>query len=140
MAFGGILSLTPPPRGLQLYSNAYVFVEGKLLAQESSVTVQKKSNATTIETLHRGFAGQSKGAGTVEVTVENAVPSTDFELLGGATADSWIMLGKPIEIGIVMGSRQMILKGVIDEATYSHSTNDPSRLSFHLIGRLEAFE
>ncbi len=132
----GITTVRPKGRELQLYSNAYVIVNGALLTQESSVTIEKKSNAIPRFTLGKGFAGMSLGAGVVEITVENAVPSTDFEF----NPDYYLKSGYYVDIGVVMASRQSVFKGFITDATYSHSTNDSSKLSFHLMCRLEQFE
>jgi hypothetical protein len=140
MAFPIGITKTPEARKLTKYSNAFVFANGKLLLQAASVTLQKKANSSPQNTLHKGFAGQSKGAGVIEVTIDNAVPVDDIEFVGGALPDYWVQSGEPIEIGIVMGSRTTRLRGFIDEASYSHSTNDAARVSIHLIGRLEAFE
>lgn len=121
---------------LALYSNAFVIVEGTLWAQAASVTVEKKSNSTPMFTLHSGFAGLSQGAGLVEITVDSAVPSADFEF----NPDRKILAGQSIEIGIVMASRQSVFKGFITEATYSHSVNDASKLSMKFVCRFAEFE
>lgn len=133
-------SLTSGPKGMQLFSDAYVFADGTMLAMAASVSLEKKSNSTPINTLHKGFAGLSKGAGVSELTIESAVPSKDFEMVGKALVDFWIMSGEPVEFGIVMGARTTRLKGIIDQASYTQSVNDSSKVSIHIIGRLEAFE
>ena len=128
--------LTPSGRNLQLYSKAYVIVNGQLLTQESSVTIEKKSNSKPITTVHRGFAGLSKGAGMAEITVDNAIPVKDIEFL----PDFFIKDGDSIEIGSVVGARQMICRGFVTDATYSHQTNENAKLSFKAMCRLEVFE
>ncbi len=127
---------SPPDRKLQLYSGAFVLINGTLLAQEASVTIEKKSDLKPIFTLGAGFAGMSLGAGTAEVTIDNAVPSVDFEF----HPDIYLRTGDVVEIGIVMASRQSVFKGFITDATYSHSVNDASKLSMKLLCRFSDFE
>jgi hypothetical protein len=124
------------PRNLQIYSNAYVFINSNLLAQEASVTVEKKGNAVPMFTLAMGFAGLSQGAGTIEISIENAVPTSDFEF----NPDLFIRTNSVVEVGIAMASRQLIVKGFLTDATYSHSVNDSSKLSMKLICRYADFE
>lgn len=123
-------------RDLQLYSNAYVLLNGALLTQESSVSVEKKSNSTPTYTLAMGFAGLSQGAGIIEINIENAVPSKDFEF----HPDLNVRTGEPVEIGIVMAGRQTLIKGFILNASYHHSVNDASKMSMSLICRYADFE
>lgn len=111
---------------LDLYTSQFITVDGKLLVQETSLSVVKKSGLNPVFTVALGFAGMSQGATTVEVTVENAVPSADFEL----NPDAAMLTGKVVEIGIIMAGRQTIMKGFITEATYQHSVNEAGKLSF----------
>lgn len=121
---------------LQIYSSAYVTIDNKLLAQEVSVTVEKKSALQPVFTLAAGFAGMSLGAGTAEVTIDNAVPSSDFEF----NPDPYMRTGAVVEVGLVMAGRQSVFKGFITDATYSHSVNDSSKLSMKLLCRFSDFE
>lgn len=123
-------------RKMKTYTNAYVIINGQILTQETSVTLEKKSNSRPITTLHNGFAGFGKGAGVIEITVDNAIPTADIEF----QVDFFIKEGDSIEVGVVLGSRQTIAKGFITDATYSHSTNDHAKLSFRATCRLENFE
>ncbi len=131
-----VTEITDKSRNLQLYSGAFVTLDNKLLAQEASVTVEKKADLKPIYTLAAGLAGMSLGVGTAEVTIENAVPSSDFELC----PDRYIRTGAIIEVGIVMAGRQSVFRGFITEATYSHSVNDASKLSMKFLCRFADFE
>ena len=133
-----MIGFTSPNKGraLQIYSGSFVFIDGSLLTQEFAVTLEKKNNAEPKYTLAKGFAGMSQGAAVVEVTIENAVPSADFEF----SPDFFIRTNAAVEIGVVMASRQTIFKGFITDATYSHSVNDASKLSMRLLCRFEEFE
>lgn len=121
---------------LTLYTSMYVSVNGTVLVQETSLTIEKKSGLKPVYTVAAGLAGMSQGASECEVTVENAVPSVDFEFL----PDESMLTGAVVEIGIVMAGRQTTLKGFITDATYSHSANEASKLSFKALCRFSNFE
>jgi len=124
---------------LTLYANAYVYINGVLLTQESSVSVEKKSGLNMVETTHLGLAGAVQGSARVEISIDNAVPSADFEL--GGNWDKYMITGEVVEIMILMGkSRISIHKVFVTDATYSHSVNDPSKISVKFTGRFANFE
>lgn len=121
---------------LKLYSNAEVFINGSLMAEESSVSVAKKSGLNPVFTVANGLAGATKGAATAEVSIESAVPSADFEF----NPDSFMLVGEVVELRVVMANRETNCKGFITDATYSHSVNDSSKLSMTLLCRFSEFE
>jgi hypothetical protein len=120
----------------QLYSNAYVTIDGALLTEEASVSVDKRSGLNPVFTVAKGFAGMSQGAAVAEISVDNAVPSVDFEF----NPDKFMRAGSVVEVGIIMAGRQSVFKGFITEATYSHSVNQESKLSFKITAGFEPFE
>lgn len=134
----GFFDKITPPAGpeFQHYSNAYVFINGQLLAQEASVSIEKKSGGRPIFTLGAGLAGVSQGVELIELSIDNAVPSTDFEF----NPDRWIRFGEPVEIGILMANRQSVFLGFILDATYSHAANDAAKMMMKLICRFAPFE
>lgn len=132
----GITNPLQKGSNLRLYTNAFVVVDGSLLAQETSVSIEKKSNGSPTFTLASGLAGVSLGAGTVEISIENAVPTHDFEF----NPDVLMRIGAAVEVGVVMASRQSVFKGFITDATYSHAVNDSAKLSIKLICRYTDFE
>lgn len=125
---------------MTLYSNAevHLFCDAfsGLMTQESSVSVQKKSGLNMVFTTVNGLAGATQGAATVEIKVENAIPSADFEVL----PDSAMFLGEVCEIWIVMAGVTSKHKVFITEADFSHSVNDSSKLSMSFTGRFAEFE
>ena len=60
---------------VQLYTLAYVTVENALLTEEASVTVNRATNSQVVNTVAKGYAGESPGAATTEIQVTNAVPA-----------------------------------------------------------------
>lgn len=121
---------------LTLYANASVFIDNNLLTQENSVTLEKKSGLNPVFTVAEGLAGMSQGAATMEISIENAVPSADFEF----NPDAYMRVGQVVEVGIVMANRQTRAKGFITDASYSHSVNDSAKLSMKILCRYSDFE
>lgn len=118
------------------YSALYATVDGKLLTEATSINVVKHSGLNRVDTIAKGFAGMSQGSVSCDVTVENAVPSSDFEL----NPDAAMLTGKVVEIGVIMAGRQTVMKGFITEATYSLSVNDSGKLSFSAMCAYGEFE
>lgn len=121
---------------IQLYSNAYVTIDGRLLTEEAAVTVDKNSGLNPVFTSAKGFSGMSQGAATAEISVDNAVPSADFEF----NPDPYMRTGSVVEVGVIMAGRQSVFKGFITNASYSHSVNQESKLSFKIMCGFEDFE
>lgn len=120
----------------QLYTATYVTFDGKLLAEEASVTIDKKSGLNPVYTVAKGFAGMAVGANSIEMTIESAAPSADFEV----NPDPYLQTGKMVEIGAVMSGRQMVGKMFLTDATYSHAVNQESKLTMKLMGAFKPWE
>jgi len=115
---------------LQQYAIAAIYVNGKLLAEEASVTISRDTKAQVVETVAKGFAGVSPGAAMMTIDVENAVPSADFEL---NPDNFWSNNGFPtlVETAIFVGQlRVLTTKGFIMKDDFSHSTSSPSKIKF----------
>lgn len=120
----------------QLYSLAFVTVNGKLLTEEADVTVNRNTGAQPVNTVAKGFAGVSQGAATVEIDVTNAVPSADFELDAGPFMESL----QDVEIGVIVAGKQMIAKGFILSDTFAHGVGKESSYSFKFHGAFAKYE
>jgi len=121
---------------MKLYSNAEVYLNGTLMTEEASVTMEKKSGLNPVFTVANGLSGMTQGAATIEVTVETAVPSADFEF----NPDGFMLVGEVVELRMVMANRETNVKGFITDASFSHSVNDASKLSMKLLCRFGEFE
>jgi hypothetical protein len=114
----------------QLYSLAYVLVKGSILTEEGSVTVNRATNSQAVNTVAKGYAGESPGAPTVEIQVTSAVPSADFEMNPGP-----YMAGlKEVEIAVLAAGKQLTAKGFIISDSFKHSVNNESALDFTFRG------
>lgn len=120
----------------QLYTATYVTFDGKLLAEEASITIDKKSGLNPVYTVAKGFAGMAVGASSIEMTIETATPAADFEV----NPDPYLRTGKLVEIGAVMSGRQTVGKFFITDATYSHAVNQESKLTMKFMGSFKDWE
>lgn len=115
---------------LQVYTLAYVTVAGALLTEQASVTVHRRTNSNPVNTVIKGYSGESPGAGNCEVQVKNAVPSADFEMNPGPYMKSL----QSVEIGIIAAGKQLVIPGFIIEDTFSHGVNQEATLEFSFRG------
>lgn len=120
----------------QNYSDALVKIEGQLLTESSSVSVEKKSGLSPVYTTVGGFSGMAPGSPVMEVSIENAVPAVDFEM----DFDSMIATRKIVTVQIIMANKITEFKAFVTDATYSHSVNEAGKLHLKLMGRLASFE
>lgn len=118
---------------LQVYTLVTVLVDGALLTEESQVSVDRDSRAQEVATTAKGFAGFSPGAPITRIEVDNAVPSSDFELNPGkffTTPGDLI----PCEITLFAASRTLTSKGFVIKDTLRHGVNAEARISFSFVG------
>ena len=113
---------------LQLYSKATITINGLLLTEEGSVTVQRLTGAQEVDTVAKGFAGVSPGAPRLKITLENAVPAADFELNPGP----YMKLLEEVEVSVFAGGRTLTTKGFVMEDNFSHATSTPSKLTMNI--------
>lgn len=121
---------------LDLYSKATVYWNGQLLSEESSVTIRRMSGAQQVKTVAKGFAGMSPGSPMIEVTVSNAVPSSDFELNPGQT----IQQNEVGELTVFAAGRTLTTKGFIIDDNFSHAVDTASKLDFTFNGQFADWE
>lgn len=121
---------------LQLYANIFSGIDGKLLLEQQTVSLSKKSGLNPVFTVGSGFAGMSQGASTMEISIENAVPTTDLEF----NPDMYLRTGAVVEVSFIMAGRQTVAKGFITEANYSYSVNEHAKVSMTIMARFSDFE
>ncbi len=122
--------------GNQLYSLAYVLVEGAILTEEASVTVNRATNSQPVHTVAKGYCGESPGAASVEIQVSSAVPSADFEMNPG----KFMKALKEVEIGVLVAGKQLTARGFITQDSFKHSVNNESMLEFTFRGAFADYE
>ena len=119
---------------LGTYSQAEVYINGGKLAEEASVTVSRRTNAQNVNTVAKGFAGQSPGAAIIEIKVSNAVPAASFELNPGQfmAMSNGSALGV-VEVTIFAAGVTLTTKGFITDDNFSHAVNSEAKLEFSVV-------
>ena len=120
---------------LQTYATSLVYVNSSLLAEESSVTINRNTNSQQMITLHGGYAGESSGAEIVNVTVQSNIPSSGFEFDPGQ-----FMLGsRYVEFDIRIGSETIAFEGQITSDNFAHAVGSSAALSFSARGKFSKY-
>lgn len=120
----------------QIYALAYALVDGALLCEETSLSVQRQSGSSPVVTVHKGYAGESPGAGMLTCDIENVIPASGFEFDAGGHISNL----KEVELGILMGGKVCVAKGFIYEDDFKHAANSPATYSFKFRGKLAEFQ
>lgn len=122
--------------GLQLYSLMHVLVDGAILTEHGSASVNRATNSQAVNTVAKGYAGESPGAASVEIMVTSAVPSADFEMNPGKYMKN---LGE-VEIALLAAGKVLTARGFIISDSFKHSVNNESSLDFSFRGAFVDWE
>lgn len=118
---------------LGIYATMNVYINSQLLTQETSCTVSINTNSNAVNTVVGGYSGESPGASSVEIDVENAVPDGDFELV----PDEYLQGLKPVDVTLFSAGRTLTVQGFIISYSVSHSVSAAASISFKFRGRYD---
>lgn len=121
---------------LQLYTKATVYINSGLLSQESSVSIDRNSGSSPVDTVANGYSGESPGSPKLEISIDNAVPSADFELNPG----SFMKLLTPVEISIFAAGRTLTTTGFVYADNFTHAVNTPAKITMKLRAKFTDWE
>jgi len=103
-----------------------VQVDQNTLAEATSISVQLNGNNNPVTTMKKGYAGNSKGAGTVDIQVENAVPKAGMEV----DLIEKVKAGASITITHVWAGKTYVYPGIVDSVDIQQGTDSPASVSF----------
>lgn len=121
---------------LQNYTLVHAYVDGSLLTQASSVSIARKSAAQPVNTIVEGFAGMSPGSPMMEISIENAVPSADFELNPGLGIQRLTVY----EFTFFAAGRTLTTKGYVTDDNFSGAVDTPSKLAMTIMAQFADWE
>lgn len=122
---------------LSLYARLQVYINGDFLAECTNVNVKRVSGNRPQKTLGKDFAGVTPGAKGLNLTLDNAVPSMDFELNPG----KFMNTTEVVEVTVYAGQvRHMSFKGFIMDDSLSQSVDAETKLSFTLEGEYADYD
>lgn len=110
----------------QVYALLNVLVAGALLTEHTEATVSRNSKSNPVETVAKGYAGESPGAASTELDVTNAVPAADMEFDAGDFIEGLL----PIEFTIVLAGKQCVFKGFVISDTFTSGVNKATTYNF----------
>ena len=121
---------------LQLYSQVEVYLNGTKMAEEAQVSIGRRTNAQPVNTVAKGYAGESPGAAIMEVKITSAVPAAAFEVnpgqfMGLVSASALV----PVEITLFAAGSTLTSKGFVYEDNLSHAVNSEAKIE--MSARLE---
>lgn len=120
----------------QLYTMVYVLINGKIMMEEASVTLNRDSGAQPVHTVGRGFAGVSLGAPQLTATIENAIPLSGFEYDAGQAIETLDV----VELGLLCAGLALSTKGFVLKDSVRHGVGQQSGYSFEFIGDFKQFQ
>ena len=121
---------------LQLYALIFVGIEGTLLVEEQQVDLTRTSNSQPIDTVAKGYSGESPGAARVELDVTNAIPQGGFEFDMGAKIAGLI----PVNFQVRgPGGKTNFGTGFVYQDSIQHGVNQEAKYMFRLRAPLSLF-
>lgn len=121
---------------LQAYTSMATYVDGTQLAESTQTTVKINGNHIDNVTEAKGFAGQSLGASTVEITIENVVPTAGFEL----DVSEDVITNVPHELTVFVGGKTLTVAGYFTDCETSKGVNAEAKLTLNFKGQAKFFE
>ena len=113
---------------LQLYSLIAGYVNGSLLAEEGTISIDVDSRAQEINTVAKGFAGLSPGAAKLSIRIDNAIPAAGFELNPGQILRSLTVS----EFTFFAAGSTLTTKGFVTKYNVTHGVNSDAKLSLEI--------
>ncbi len=124
---------------MELYDQVFVEVQGKVLAENTSVTTGLTGDDQDVETTVKGFSGISPSPKKRTITCENVV-STAVGL--EADFEQWFLDSTEITIRLVLGGsgKSVVSKGFLKKpADISSGVGKTTTVSFEFTGTPSVF-
>ncbi len=110
-------------------------MDGALMVEEKSISIDRTTNSQPVSTVAKGYAGESPGAAMSEFTVDSAIPAGGFEFdmgkkMAGLITGHLYLLGPGGQQykGEVFVIADTVKHGVNQEAAYSFKARGPMTL------------
>jgi hypothetical protein len=122
---------------LQLYTILLSVVNGQLLAEEQEIDFSRTASSQPVDTVAKGYSGESPGSPMLEVDIHGALPSGGFEFDAGP----YILSLTPVAIQVI-GPGGKVLKGdcFIVSDNGRHGVNQQARYSFRVRAPMYLFK
>lgn len=84
---------------MSLYDQAFVYINGRLLVQNTSVDVEHADDIAQVKTVPGGFVGITPGAPVTTVKLKEVVPITGFEFDFALAMREYIAFECKVQLG-----------------------------------------
>ncbi len=123
---------------MQFYDRAFVFINGQLLGEAESVSVQYQGEHIPIATLVKDLAGVTPVPKSAVIEVTSFVPAKGFE----QDAVKLFLEGTFVKVRVQFGGSgiKMTAEGIVQPPNVSASATDASRISFSILCEARPFE
>lgn len=135
------------PSNLQTYAVPYITVNGSVLFENVSVTVDQTSGSNPVKSLAGGYRGESPGAPMNEIVMESNVPLTGFEAPVTGPLDQTIggtALGQPgltpVSFDVLMAGENNTFNGFIYHITTTGSEGAVSKVTYRARGNFAVWQ
>lgn len=122
----------------QLYDQYFAYLNGALLAENTSLDIELRGDDQEILTTAKGFAGLTPSPRSVMITAENVVPPTGFEF----DAFQKFLDSELVEMKVQSGAtgKTLVSKGFIQAPKVQGGVGKTVSLSFTFKGGPSKFE
>lgn len=120
---------------LKNYDKVTVYINGQLLVEEASVSLKASSGLNKVYTVQKGFAGVSKGAEEMSISISSAVPSENFEYLPANMPQ-----GQIINVALFCGGKTLSTSGIVMDYDLGHSFGQHATLSMSIAAQYQDFQ
>lgn len=120
---------------LKNYDKVTVYINGQLLVEEASVSLKATSGLNKVYTVQKGFAGVSKGAEEMSISVSSAVPADNFEYMPQNMPQGGI-----INVALFCGGKTLSTQGIVMDYDLSHSFGQHATLAMTVAAQYQDFQ
>lgn len=115
---------------IEIYEKAVVFVDGQMLSESTSVTIDTDPKLNVIETMQKGMAGFSPGAEATTISVDSAVPRAGFEV----NYIKRVQNVQVVEITVLAHGQKTTCTGCITKVSQKYGVGTAANVSFEFLG------
>ncbi len=122
---------------LDIYDQIYVFINGQLLVESTTMQTGLESDDQKVLTLVKGFAGITPSPDVRVAKVENVVPSTGFEFDFEKAKKERQLIELKLQSGAT--GKTMISKGFLMHVSIESGVGKTTQVSFDFAGEPNLF-
>jgi hypothetical protein len=122
---------------MALYDQIFMFVDGGLAAENTTVDTEISSDVQQVMTIAKGFAGITPSPHVRTITAESVVPVAGFEF----DYESAFLNSQEVEIVLQQGGsgKKTTSRGYFTNVSVSAGVGRTATVSFQFVGTAQAF-